>query len=103
MDSTGDKHNSGELQDFRLVLHGTSDMPHHMKNGPRVYNEDYNIVQNERSERRFAAPGQYQSMSESTSVKRNNNKKEEEEDNNIQPSSNHWLRLLARLNGDWVQ
>jgi hypothetical protein len=41
--------NHGSLEDFRLVLHGTAEAPHHMKAGPRVYDENYNTVQNERS------------------------------------------------------
>ena len=41
--------NYGSLEDFRLVLHGTAEAPHHMKAGPRVYDENYNTVQNERS------------------------------------------------------
>ena len=43
--------NHGSLEDFRLVLHGTAEAPHHMKAGPRVYDENYNTVQNERSVR----------------------------------------------------
>ncbi len=46
---TGDMKNHGSLEDFRLVLHGTAEAPHHMKAGPRVYDENYNTVQNERS------------------------------------------------------
>jgi hypothetical protein len=41
--------NHGSLEDFRLVLHGTAEAPHHMKAGPRIYDENYNTVQNERS------------------------------------------------------
>jgi hypothetical protein len=41
--------NQGLLEDFHLVLHGTAQAPHHMQGGPRMYNEDYNSVQNERS------------------------------------------------------
>jgi hypothetical protein len=43
--------NHGSLEDFRLVLHGTAEAPHHMKAGPRIYDENYNTVQNERSVR----------------------------------------------------
>lgn len=46
---TGNMKNHGSLEDFRLVLHGTAEAPHHMKAGPRVYDENYNTVQNERS------------------------------------------------------
>lgn len=46
---TGNMDNYGSLEDFRLVLHGTAEVPHHMKAGPRVYDENYNTVQNERS------------------------------------------------------
>lgn len=46
---TGNMNNHGSLADFRLVLHGTAEVPHHMKAGPRVYDENYNTVQNERS------------------------------------------------------
>lgn len=46
---TGNMDNYGSLEDFRLVLHGTAEAPHHMKAGPRVYDENYNTVQNERS------------------------------------------------------
>jgi hypothetical protein len=41
--------NHGSLEDFRLVLHGTAEAPHHIKAGPRIYDENYNTVQNERS------------------------------------------------------
>lgn len=48
---TGNMKNHGSLEDFRLVLHGTAEVPHNMKAGPRVYDENYNTVQNERSVR----------------------------------------------------
>ncbi len=46
---TGNMQNHGSLEDFRLVLHGTAEVPHHMKAGVRIYDENYNTVQNERS------------------------------------------------------
>jgi hypothetical protein len=45
----GNETNDGFLEDFRLILHGTADSPYYIRAGPRVYDEDYNTVQNERS------------------------------------------------------
>ncbi|XP_069360440.1 neuroendocrine convertase 1-like [Maniola hyperantus] len=37
-----DESNTGEIGPISLVIHGTIDMPAHMKNGPRQYNNKYN-------------------------------------------------------------
>ncbi|CAG9791064.1 unnamed protein product [Diatraea saccharalis] len=38
-----DEHNSGEVGPLRLVVHGTHQMPDHMRKGPRKYtHDDYN-------------------------------------------------------------
>jgi hypothetical protein len=104
--------NHGSLEDFRLVLHGTADAPHHMKAGPRVYDEDYNTVQNERSEKRQSLKSidRQQHMIESNKHSSNPHgyrqpiSEEILEDINVVPNTDsHWLRLLARLNGNWVQ
>jgi proprotein convertase subtilisin/kexin type 1 len=42
-----DEDNSGSILSAKLILHGSRDIPKHMKNGPREYNEVYNLVQNE--------------------------------------------------------
>ncbi|XP_045450459.1 neuroendocrine convertase 1-like [Melitaea cinxia] len=34
--------NTGEIGPISLIIHGTSEMPAHMKNGPRKYNDNYN-------------------------------------------------------------
>lgn len=34
--------NSGEIGTFSLIVHGTNEMPEHMRNGPRKYNKEYN-------------------------------------------------------------
>ncbi|CAH2087643.1 unnamed protein product [Euphydryas editha] len=34
--------NFGEIGPISLIIHGTSEMPTHMKNGPRKYNNNYN-------------------------------------------------------------
>jgi len=112
MDTTGNMKNHGSLEDFRLVLHGTAEAPHHMKAGSRVYDENYNTVQNERSEKRQSLKSidRQQNMIESN--KRSSNHPEyrqpisEETLDNIDTvpqTESHWLRLLARLNGNWVQ
>lgn len=42
----GPKENNGTIETFTLVLHGTRKMPEYRKNGPRIYNQDYNRMQN---------------------------------------------------------
>jgi len=112
MDTTGDMKNHGSLEDFRLVLHGTAEASHHMKAGPRIYDEDYNTVQNERSEKRQSLKSldRQQNMIESNKPSSNHHEyrqplsEETFEDINAVPhTDNHWLRLLARLNGNWLQ
>ncbi|CAF4426257.1 unnamed protein product, partial [Adineta steineri] len=51
MDNTGNQDNGGILENFHLVLHGTAEAPRYIQAGPRVYDENYNTVQNERSVR----------------------------------------------------
>ncbi|CAH0588208.1 unnamed protein product [Chrysodeixis includens] len=43
-DKTYEK-NTGEIGPISLVVHGTTAMPSHMKNGPRIYNDNYNYQQ----------------------------------------------------------
>jgi hypothetical protein len=115
--------NHGSLEDFRLVLHGTAEAPHHLKAGPRVYDENYNTVQNERSVRNrviisrsyfsfqekrqsLKSIDRQQDMIESNNLYSNRQPISEEtfEDVNAIPNTDsHWLRLLARLNGNWLQ
>nr|CAI5863688.1 unnamed protein product [Callosobruchus analis] len=45
-DTTNLVDNYGAIGDTTLILHGTTDLPDHMKNGPRNYNENYNRIQN---------------------------------------------------------
>ncbi len=49
---TDNSKNHGLLEDFRLVLHGTAEAPDYIQAGPRVYDENYNTVQNKRSVRK---------------------------------------------------
>nr|XP_031848985.1 neuroendocrine convertase 1-like [Nomia melanderi] len=42
VDEIGPKENNGTIGSAVLVLHGTSTMPEYRKNGPRVYNREYN-------------------------------------------------------------
>ncbi|XP_053611965.1 neuroendocrine convertase 1-like isoform X2 [Plodia interpunctella] len=37
-----DEDNRGEVGSLTLVIHGTKEMPEHMKDGPRKYNDEYN-------------------------------------------------------------
>lgn len=39
---TGSKQNYGTIGEFTLILHGTEQIPAYRRNGPRIYNEDYN-------------------------------------------------------------
>jgi len=111
MDTTGKPENHGQLDDFRLVLHGTAEAPHHMKAGPRVYDEHYNTVQNERSEKRqsLKAINDQQMIVESNKLSSiPQHRQHMSEDKQVEPTTNtetdsHWLRLLSRLNGNWLQ
>jgi proprotein convertase subtilisin/kexin type 1 len=112
MDATGNMKNHGSLEDFRLVLHGTAEAPHHIKAGPRAYDENYNTVQNERSEKRQSLKSidRQQNMIESNKLSSNHHEHRQPtsedtfEDINADPNTDsHWLRLLARLNGNWLQ
>ncbi|XP_041364221.1 neuroendocrine convertase 1-like isoform X2 [Gigantopelta aegis] len=49
VDDTGNE-NRGEVQELTLTLHGTKAVPSHMQKGPRTYNKDYNLVQNEKKD-----------------------------------------------------
>jgi len=107
MDTTGNLKNHGLLEDFHLVLHGTAEAPHHILAGPRVYDENYNTVQNERSEKRqnLKSIDNHQSMAE-TYPRDHRQSKSNDNDGDINPipdTDNHWIRLLSRLNGNWVQ
>ncbi|CAF1247892.1 unnamed protein product [Rotaria magnacalcarata] len=109
MDATGDMENLGALEDFRLVLHGTSEAPHRMLAGPRVYDENYNTVQNERSEKRqsLESLARQQAMVESNKLASKHDAYGQQDSldemNNIPATDSHWFRLLARLNGNWLQ
>lgn len=41
-DKIGPKQNNGTTGVFALILHGTAQIPAYRRNGPRIYNEDYN-------------------------------------------------------------
>ena len=43
---TGPEENNGTIKAFTLILHGTRRMPAYRKNGPRIYNQDYNRIRN---------------------------------------------------------
>lgn len=36
--------NNGTIGAFTLILHGTVQIPDYRRNGPRIYNEDYNRI-----------------------------------------------------------
>lgn len=40
----GPKQNHGTIGEITLILHGTEQIPAYRKNGPRIYNEDYNSM-----------------------------------------------------------
>lgn len=40
----GPGRNNGTIGAFTLILHGTAQMPEYRRNGPRIYNEDYNRI-----------------------------------------------------------
>ncbi|XP_015432292.1 PREDICTED: neuroendocrine convertase 1-like [Dufourea novaeangliae] len=42
LDEIGPKENNGTIGTIALVLHGTMEMPEYRKNGPRIYNHQYN-------------------------------------------------------------
>ncbi|XP_043794709.1 neuroendocrine convertase 1-like [Apis laboriosa] len=46
LDEIGPKENNGTIEGFALILHGTRVMPEYRKNGPRIYNQDYNRIRN---------------------------------------------------------
>jgi len=111
MDTTGNSDNRGQLEDFRLVLHGTAEAPHHMQAGPRVYDEHYNTVQNERSEKRQSLKGindQQMIIESNQQSSIPQHRQHMSENKNVEPTNHaetdsHWLRLLSRLNGNWLQ
>ncbi|XP_032671139.1 neuroendocrine convertase 1-like isoform X1 [Odontomachus brunneus] len=43
-DEIGPVQNNGTIGAFTLTLHGTAQIPNYRRNGPRVYNEDYNRI-----------------------------------------------------------
>ncbi|CAH1107633.1 unnamed protein product [Psylliodes chrysocephalus] len=45
-DQTKFEQNIGTIGDITLVLHGTKQLPYHLREGPRNYNENYNRIQN---------------------------------------------------------
>lgn len=125
---TGNPNNHGFLEDFRLVLHGTAEVPHHIKAGPRVYDENYNTVQNERSvslreksfNRRVQTKSRLiffsydvqekrQSLKLKSDVKMGLDQRRSDSEENfdqvdfVPKTDSHWLRLLSRLNGNWLQ
>ncbi|XP_025986584.1 neuroendocrine convertase 1 [Solenopsis invicta] len=44
IDKIGPKWNNGTIGVFTLILHGTAQIPVYRRNGPRIYNEDYNRI-----------------------------------------------------------
>lgn len=49
----GPEENMGTIGDVFLRLHGTKDLPEHMRSGPRNYNHNYNRVHNRVNEFRL--------------------------------------------------
>ena len=46
--SQTENNNSGEVKELTLTLHGTKEVPIHMRSGQRKYNKEYNLVKNEK-------------------------------------------------------
>ncbi|XP_071564002.1 neuroendocrine convertase 1 [Temnothorax nylanderi] len=44
LDEIGPERNNGTIEAFTLILHGTVQIPLYRRNGPRIYNEDYNRI-----------------------------------------------------------
>ncbi|XP_029036120.2 neuroendocrine convertase 1-like [Osmia bicornis bicornis] len=44
LDEIGPKENNGTIEAFALILHGTREPPEYRKNGPRIYDQDYNRI-----------------------------------------------------------
>ncbi|XP_077275283.1 neuroendocrine convertase 1 [Temnothorax americanus] len=44
LDEIGPERNNGTIGTFTLILHGTVQIPLYRRNGPRIYNEDYNRI-----------------------------------------------------------
>ncbi|KAL6263420.1 hypothetical protein P5V15_006211 [Pogonomyrmex californicus] len=44
LDEIGPEQNNGTIGTFTLILHGTVQVPVYRRNGPRIYNEDYNRI-----------------------------------------------------------
>ncbi|CAK9819682.1 Neuroendocrine convertase 1 [Anthophora quadrimaculata] len=44
VDEIGPEENTGRIEAFTLILHGTRNIPEYRKNGPRVYNQNYNRI-----------------------------------------------------------
>ncbi|XP_076240659.1 neuroendocrine convertase 1 isoform X2 [Calliopsis andreniformis] len=44
MDEIGPRGNNGTMKAFALILHGTREMPEYRRNGPRIYNQEYNRI-----------------------------------------------------------
>ena len=70
---------------------------------------NYNTVQNERSEKRQSSKSVDRQQNMIESNKLSSNKDEYDQDdklndiNSVPRTDSHWLRLLARLNGNWLQ
>lgn len=45
-DEIGPGENNGTIKAFTLILHGTRRVPEYRRNGPRIYNQDYNRIRN---------------------------------------------------------
>ncbi|UJR09147.1 hypothetical protein I4U23_013395 [Adineta vaga] len=103
IDSTGDPDHYGFLENFRLILHGTPNIPHYLQSGPRVYNENYNTIQNKRSEKmyRMNPSDHHQSIDETKEYI--SDFIPDSESTSDSKTDNHWTRLLTRLNGNWLQ
>ncbi|XP_034178755.2 neuroendocrine convertase 1 isoform X3 [Osmia lignaria lignaria] len=44
LDEIGPKENNGTIEAFALILHGTREPPEYRKNGPRIYDQNYNRI-----------------------------------------------------------
>lgn len=47
--------NTGTVGQIWLTVHGTAEMPEHMKGGARVYNKKYNYLRTKNSKERESA------------------------------------------------
>ncbi|CAL7950535.1 unnamed protein product [Xylocopa violacea] len=51
LDEIGPRENKGTIEASALILHGSNETPEYRRNGPRVYNQDYNRIRKTNEDR----------------------------------------------------